>query len=249
MKLGDELYGKEEKVFPTKAAELYRTACADKNGRACARVAEFEGIGKHWDKVREFAQKGCDLGDGDGCRRLGLTEFEGQGTPKDEAKAVELFKKGCELSSLRACRDAAGLLIDRTPSDVQGAMPITEKLCNAKYPEGCFLLAEMLYELKKDYPRALTSFDAECQDTKSRFRGAGCNFAGAITNDGDGMPKDVKRGMAYFTKACDYDDANGCKNAANHYQKGTGVPRDAKKASELFAKACKLGKKEACSPK
>ena len=63
------------------------------------------------------------------------------------------------------------------------------------------------------------------------------------------MPKDLPRGMTYFTKACAYDDANGCKNAGDHYQKGTGVPRDPKKAGELLAKACKLGKKEACPAK
>jgi hypothetical protein len=249
MKLADELYAKEEKVFPIKAAELYRTACADKNGRACSRVAEFEAIGKHWDKVRELAQKACDLDDGDGCRRLGLTELHGEGTPKDEAKAVELFKKGCGLSSLPACRAAAGLLIDRRPRDAQGAMPFAEKMCNAKYPEGCFLLAIALFDLKKDYPRALAYFDAECQDAKSSFRGAACNYAGAITNDGKGMPKDLPRGMAYFTKACDYDDVNGCENAAEHYKRGIGAARDTKKASELLAKACKLGSKEACSPK
>jgi TPR repeat protein len=249
MKLGDELYGKDEKLFPTKAAELYRTACGDKDGRACARVAEFEAIDKHWDKVREFAQKGCDLGDGDGCRRLGHTEFEGLGTPKDEAKALEIFKKGCGLSSLKACRGAAGLLIDRTPRDVEGAMPFVEKLCNAKYPEGCFLLGVLLFDAKKDWARSLGYFDAECENAKSGFRGTACNYAGVITADGNGMPKDVKRGMAYYAKACDLDDANGCKNAGVRYQKGAGVPRDAKKASELFAKACKLGKQDACSTK
>src|SRR5262249_4099748 len=106
-----------------------------------------------------------------------------------------------------------------------------------------------LFDLKKDYPRALTYFDTECQDTKSRFHGMACNYAGAITADGDGMPKDLPRGMGYFTKACDGDDANGGKNAAEHYKKGTGVARDPKKATELFAKACKLGKQEACSAK
>lgn len=249
MKLADEMYAKDEKIFPTTAADLYRTACADKNGRACSRLAEFEGIGKHWDKVREFAQKACDLDDGDGCRRLGLTELDGHGTAKDEAKALELFKKGCGLSSLPACRGAAGVLIDRKPSDSAGAMPFAEKLCTAKSPEGCFLLGMALFDLKKEFPRALGYFDAECQDAKSRFHGAACNYAGAITYDGKGMPKDHPRGMAYFAKACDADDVNGCENAADHYKKGLGVPRDVKKASELYAKACKLGSKEACSAK
>lgn len=249
LKIADELYAKEEKVFPVEAAELYVTACGDKSGRACSRAAEFYVIGKHWDKVRDFAQKGCDLGDGDGCQRLARTEFGGLGTPKDEPKAVELFKKGCGLSSLPACRGAAGLLIDRSPSDAQGALPFAEKLCAAKYPDGCYLVGMSLYELKQDYARALTHLDAECQNQKSDFRGPSCNTAGAITGEGYGMPKDPKRGLGYFTKACDLDSANGCRNAALYYQKGTGAPRDAKKATDLFAKACKLGKKEACSAK
>lgn len=249
VKLADELYAREKKVFPMKAGELYRTACADGNGHACARAGEFETIGKAWDKVREFSEKGCTLDDGEACARLGFAELEGNGGPKDEARALTLMKKACSLSALRGCRAAAGILLDATPADPTAAIPLGEKLCTAKFEDGCFILGMALFDSKKDYPRALAQVDAACNDENHEKRGFACNIAGAITFDGLGMKKDPARGMAYLEKACEAGYAEGCANAATMYKRGSGVPRNPAKAAELSAKACALGKKEQCSAK
>lgn len=246
VKIADELYSQQEKIFPTTAAELYRVACADGDGRACDRAGEFEGIEKSWAKVREYTQKGCELGNGDACARLGFTELEGNGTEKNEARALELMKKACEKSSMRGCRAAAGILLDATPSDPESAMPLAEKACNAKYQDGCYVYGMALFKAKKNFELALTHFDAACKDAAQKNRGLPCNLAGAILFDGMGMKKDRARAMEYFEKSCEQDFAEGCSNAGNFYKKGLGVPRDADKGQQLLDKACKLGAQEHC---
>lgn len=179
--IADELYAKEEKVFPTKAAELYRVACEAGKGDACARVAEFEKIDKKWDLVREFAKKGCDLRSGEGCRRLAATELEGQGTTKDEARALELMKTACDLGSLGGCRGAAGILYDGgKPADAIG---FGERLCAAKWEDGCFVLGLALHAAKKDLGRAATLLQAVCADAKldKDKRDVACKTAGGAT--------------------------------------------------------------------
>lgn len=249
VQIADELYGKNPKVFPTLAAELYRTACADGNGRACGRAAEYETIGKNWHKVREYAEKGCNLNDGESCATLGRTEMDGNGTVKNQEKGIDLLKKACSNQSMRGCRGAAGLLLDRTPPDPAGALPLAEKACLAKYEDSCFVVAVALIRGEKNDARAIGYADAACSEAGYDNRGFACNIAGAITADGLGVPKDPARAVAYFEKSCEQSFGEGCKNAATMYKEGRGVPRDKAKVTELLAKACKLGKQEACSAK
>lgn len=243
--IADELYAKDAKVFPTKAAELYRIACEDKDARSCARVAEFEKIDKAWDKVRAFAKRSCELGSGEGCRHLAITESEGQGTEKNTAKGLELAKKACDLEDKRGCRALAGLLVDeRRPEE---ALPIGEKLCAAKFEDGCFVLAVALFDVKKEFPRALGYLEEACKDTKLPARGYACNLAGAITLGALGMKKDSVRGIAFLEASCKEDYAEGCSNAARMYRSGAnGVPKDKLKGDAFAVQACKLGKTELC---
>ncbi len=246
MKIADELYDKEAKVFPTAAADLYRTACADGTARACDRVAEYSQIDKKWPEVREFAKKACSLGEGDGCERLGRAELEGQGGPKDETRADALFSEGCNKSSMRACRAVAGRMLDKTPPDAKGALPISDRLCAAKYQDGCTLLGIALYYGKKDYPRAAELLEAGCKDDKAKIQGYACNMAGVIHAEGMGMKKEPERGLPLFEAACTVGSSQGCDNAGLFYARGRGAPRDPAKSKEYYAKACTLGQKTAC---
>ena len=246
MKLADDLYNKEAKVFPNKAAELYGIACADHEARGCARMSEFEIIEKAYDKARDFAKKSCDASNGEGCRRLATTELEGQGTTKNIDTAIQLAKKACDLGDTKGCRIAAGLLVDNAkPFD---ALPMAEKLCAAKFEDGCFVLGAALFDVKKDYPRALEYLDAACDDSKLSAHGMACNLAGAITLGALGMKRDSKRGIAYLESSCAANYAEGCGNAAKMYRSGAnGVTKNKAKGDEFAAKACTLGNKDFCA--
>ncbi len=246
VRIADKLYDKDAKVFPTQAADLYRTACTDKNGHACGRVAEFENIDKKYDQVREFAKKGCDLDDGDACARLGRSELQGLGTSKDPVKALELFKKACDKGSLSGCRAAAGLLVDRDPPDNTGALPFASKACAAKFEDGCIVQGLVLFRTK-EYAKALPLLEPGCAQADQTTHAFSCNLAGAILYDGLGTKKDLPRGVEYFEKACAADNEDGCVNAGRAYKLGMGAKRDAAKSAELYAKACKLGATKYCT--
>lgn len=246
VKLADEFYGREAKVFPEQAAEFYRMACADGDGHACARAGEFEGIGKNWSGVRDYSQKGCELGNGDACARLGLTELEGLGTDKNPTTALKLMKKACEKASMRGCRNAAGVLLDQEASDPEGAVPFATKACTAKFEDACFVLGLALFRAKKEYSTAFIHLEASCNDEAFKKRGVACNIAGVMATEGLGMKKDAARGLPLFEKACANDYPDGCSNSGKLYKKGLGVDQDKTKSDEFFAKACKLGLDEYC---
>ena len=248
VELADKLYNKEIKVFPTAAADLYRTACSDKSGRACDRVAEFEGIDKHWDKVREFATQACDLKYGAGCTRLGFLAYEGEGGEKDMGEALRRFKLGCELNDSQGCRAASGMMLDVEPADLKGSIELGERACKLNFEDSCLVLGLAIYRNKKDYKRAYELLSKACEDTSiEKNRGIACNLAGAIVADAmGGMKRDRARGVELFEASCEQDWVDGCTNAGNAYAKGRGVTADSEKSASLLAKACKLGNTKVC---
>ena len=248
VKIADELYDKDAKVFPETAAELYRIACADKTGHACERAAEYEGIGKHWDKVREYAAQGCELGHAKACYRLGSTEVDGNGTPKNMTKALELFKKSCDLGFVGGCRDTAAMMLDAEPRNLAEALPITEKLCAKKEPDGCYLLGFGLYHEKKNIPRAVEMLEAVCTDKGvQKYASRACNLAGVIYLQELRPKTDAVRALKMFEAACEKGSSDGCFNVGVLNGKGLGGPRNVERANEFKAKACSMGLEKACA--
>lgn len=245
-KLADALYGKDEKVYPKRAAKLYRVACDDKDGRACERVAEFEAIDKSWDEVRFFAERACNYGNGDGCARLGTLELTQTEAAGSAGRALDFFKDGCEKGSKKGCRGTVALMLNATPPDLDHALPLAEKLCTEKYDDGCTLLGMALFA-KKDYPRALTLLEEGCKVEKYATRAIACNLAGAILADGRGTKADATRAFQLFESACEQGNPDGCANTARAYEGARGVAKDLDKARELREKACKLGHQKSCA--
>jgi TPR repeat protein len=62
-----------------------------------------QGVPKDVARATTVFQKGCDLGLGAACLRLGLMCDVGFGVPKDTARANALFKKGCPFDNAQAC--------------------------------------------------------------------------------------------------------------------------------------------------
>jgi uncharacterized protein len=248
IKIADELYAKDAKIFPTLAAQLYRTACGDKNAHACNRASEFEVIGKNWEKVREYGSKGCELSNAEACYRVGVTEMHGDGTPKNETKGRELFKKACDLGSNSGCISTAANLLDAEPKKIAEALPIAEKLCAAKDQEGCHLLGFALYYEKKNLPRAVEVLDGVCKGNGPKKAVANsCNIAGVIYLEEMKPKKDPARALKFFEAACEKESGDGCSNVGLLNEKGVGTPRNAERAKEAYAKACSLGKEKACA--
>jgi TPR repeat protein len=68
-------------------------------------VAHADGIGWRQDdqKAAEYYKIACDGGDGLGCTYLGLMYEDGRGVQANQAKALDLFKRGCADKVTIAC--------------------------------------------------------------------------------------------------------------------------------------------------
>lgn len=90
-------------------------------------------------------QKACDGGDLTACHGLGQIFQLGIKTPKDDAKAVQLFKKACDKSDAPACASLAQAMLngEGTPRSPSQAATLYQKACDDGDGVSCSDLADM----------------------------------------------------------------------------------------------------------
>jgi len=92
-------------LVPSVAVDDKPGECSTGDGCYAAGVAqERERAIK---RAADLYERGCDLGDGLSCNRLGELHRDGKGVKPDDAQARSLFERGCQLGSSSAC-DALG---------------------------------------------------------------------------------------------------------------------------------------------
>lgn len=134
----------------TKAMALYTQACELEEARGCenlGRMYASEESFKDTSKSNTFYQKGtllyekqCNSGtDAGACTNLGINYANGAGVPKDQAKANELYKKGCDGGSANACNNLGASYTHGTgvPKDQAKAYELIKKSCDGGSKEGC----------------------------------------------------------------------------------------------------------------
>jgi hypothetical protein len=88
---------------PREALAFYRRGCAAGSVKACAR-GSVDALGVGDDAAAlEMATRGCDDTRADTCDALGVLHAQGRGVPRDEARALALFHKGCAAHDPSAC--------------------------------------------------------------------------------------------------------------------------------------------------
>ena len=128
----------------------------------------------------------CDAGWGVTCGQAGWAYYKGEGAPENDERALELFRRGCELKSEWCCGMtgiiyAQGHGVRKDP--VEGARWLTK---------GC-----------------------EPPDPK-RADEQSCDRLGRLYATGQGVPKDLTRARSYFKRACDQKYQAACDNLAKH---------------------------------
>ena len=95
-------------------------------------------------------------------------------------------------------------------------------------------------------PAALAAFREACQlDQDSSHVGGACAQAGMhLYNHVD--PKPVAEIVGLWTRACELNERNGCRNMGVLHRDGTVVPRNQAVATQFFQKSCELGFEPAC---
>jgi TPR repeat protein len=144
------------------------------------RIAEAEAL-------RIANESECEAGWGWACGQAGWAYHRGEGAAKDRPKALELFRRGCEMArgknewscGMTGIFHVEGLSVPKDPAE--GARWLSK---------GC-----------------------ETPDP-ARGDGQACNRLGMLYAAGSGVTKDVDRARTLFKRACDRKDEGGCANLA-----------------------------------
>lgn len=95
--------------------------------------------------------------------------LQGLGRPKDPSKALESFKKACELDDANSCNRVASMFLSTKPGSVPARNPVTaktylERACDANFAPACHNLAVMFKNGDTDVPQS----DAKYQEYRDK---------------------------------------------------------------------------------
>jgi len=220
-------------------------ACDDwiRRGKPLVEYLKIEAPGK-------FARwrKGADAGNIPGSILVAHCLSEGVGTMRDEAAAVELYRKAATHPTsaywLGVMHDdgKGGL-----KQDVVEAAKMYQKAADGGYALAMYALGRMRQTGrdggKKDELQAADWY----RKAAAADHPAGTYNLAVMTEIGLGVPQDEKAAFELYRKAVSLDYPSAMNNLGLMYRVGKGTEKDEVKAAELFRKAADLGNREGMS--
>jgi TPR repeat protein len=192
--------------------------CDPKNGREC------------------LAQ--CKLGNLPSCASLGWHLLSGSPeVPKDEARALELWKRTCQKGELaKACLALNVYYSER--QQYREALIYGSKACLGGEPGACTNVAVNAFYGQGTARNRASAFKLWTRACRMRdFQG--CNNAGVMILWGmEGVPRNQEAARVLFERACESPGREGCGNLAAAYELGLGGPKDLAKALALATADC-----------
>ncbi|MBI5622476.1 MAG: SEL1-like repeat protein [Elusimicrobia bacterium] len=209
-------------------------------------IAPFIGQGSFTDYLAGRVQA-CKAGTAEACRVAGVILDIGLGVKKDEANAVEQWRRSCDLGSPKGCNSIGVMLFNGTGTlkDQGAAVRLYAKACSMGEPRACVNLGASYAAgtgVSEDKAKAV-EFHRKACDSGSPV---GCVALGWVFEAGEGVAMDKTKAAALYKKACDMGSLRGCRNLGVMHDNGHGVPEDKPKAVSLFRKACDAGEDDAC---
>ncbi len=197
----------------------------------------------------ELYRQACGMDDGAACALLGSKYTrEGRGVEPDMNRALEYFRRGCDLGNAAAC-DA----VEQVEAFMASATETDGAAAEAESAAAAVAAAEAAAEPEADpsdpAPVTFEAMRQGCDDGAA----IDCLTLGHMYRDGNGAPQDAVRAIAMYRTACDIsksDDPYGsyaCHFAAAAYESGDGLPQDLARALQYYEKSCKAGNDDSCS--
>lgn len=188
---GQKYYDEIDRVgtMEEKVALLVK-ACEAGHSEACNGVGYGYQRGeytlqKDLSLAMKYYRKACDSHHSMGCRNVGDLYAFGKGVEQDSVKAMEYYKRGCDLTdkdNVGACYQLA-----------------------VGYDKG--------YGVTKNEPKAMSYFQKACDkiDVDKEAGGNACYNLGIQYNYGDVVAVDRVKARQYAQKSCNAGNENGCK--------------------------------------
>lgn len=127
-----------------KDPQRYQRECDQGKAKSCTREGVFYAFGtwghkKDYQKAKPLMEKGCNLGDQDGCKELAILYQYGRGVAKDYGKALSIYLKACEAKNSTSCYYAGEMhqYGRGTPKNAARANEYFGKACAAGYKSAC----------------------------------------------------------------------------------------------------------------
>lgn len=220
-------------------------ACELRSALSCWRAGELGSPMKvQVELVRQTlaAEKaGCDDGYGANCH--GAAQFYGLGVgmPRDLAKAMALYQRGCDREYQASCETLAKLK-DRARRRSQLKLDIVR--CNSATKKNravCHKSATVLLNDREpgDVAAAIPLLRRGCNLNGA----ASCETLGFVHYEGRGVAINQGRAMKFIVKACRLGQSGACNNAGLILARDK---KDFKKAVGYFARGCTLGAGRSC---
>jgi TPR repeat protein len=223
----------------TKRGGSHCPTSAIEQARALAQQALIDG--RQADAERELA-RACDCNDALGCFRLGKLLHHGDGTQGwDHPRALEAYRRACELGHGGACEGAGRLYLDHQVGSVDPSVMVKlfRRGCEQGAGDACAqvgLFYTQGFGPGFDAAQAHAYYARACELRS----GQGC-----LLLAGDTKESDPKLATELFEKACELNNADGCHQAGQRQKAAPGADA-ASKAARLLGRACELGRSVDC---
>jgi hypothetical protein len=193
-------YARIEQEIGSKAKALeiaVHNCTARQSGSNCAWAANISYNTGNKNACREYARKGCGLGDAEACSWIVKLEYEG----RNMTAAFSMAQKGCnELKHGSSC-SWAGTIQYETNNKVS-ALEYSGKGCDLGDATACEWNAKINYELGYK-ERALEVGSKACGELRS---GVACTWAASIDYEFGNRAK----GLDWAIKGCAYGSPDSC---------------------------------------
>lgn len=159
--------------------------------------------------IEDSARKMADSGNSIACRTLGEMYYRGKGIPKDAAKAIEWYARGCELGDGYSGFMGGNILRngEGVPKDTLEAAKLYSKASELGNIGAIIALTDMA--LAKDLPDS--SYVKIAEESARRMADTGnavaCRVLGDMYFRGKGVPNDASKAIEWYARGSELGDA------------------------------------------
>lgn len=229
----------------------FESACKAGDAESCYYfgIALERGVGipANASRAQQMYATGCQLGNLYACTNEAGLHLQGKGVKQDFARAAVLYANACERRDDRACY-WLGSIHDQELDLRSNGSHVQVPVRSGKL--GVELRVKEAKRLARSSPAKhgpaiehLLALDpkpliAACNQGQP----LACYELGVATQVGGArFPKDDKKAVGYYEKACSLGSGWGCLRAGDCYEHAYGVPSDFSKASKYFLDVCERG--------
>jgi TPR repeat protein len=195
------------------------------------------GLSTDLQKTRELYESAANRGFARATTNLGYTYLNGEGTPKDEHKAVELFRKASNQLHPAAQNALARMYSNGQgglEKDVAKAIDLYGKAAAQGLSEAMWNLA-YLYEVGLGVPKdERKAVDLYRQAIRYGHNNARNTLGRMYARGAGGLTKDLRKAFELYQQSADTGDSWGQLLVGYAYQMGEGVTKDLNEATKWY---------------